>query len=178
VAEVRILLDPGDDMQVSVRVLERHDPARGQVIVHRGRPHRRAAGGGRDAGAGGRTEEAISWLRSRAEAGHVGALVEAALLLRRAGRTGEAISWLRSRAEAGLPGALGAVALLLRRAGRTEEAITFCQRAADAGETVALENAARLLEEAGRTEEAVRLRRYGLEPGGRIADPWEASVLA
>jgi len=34
VAEVRVLLDPGDDMQVSVGLLERHDPARGQVVVH------------------------------------------------------------------------------------------------------------------------------------------------
>jgi len=34
VAEVRILLDPGDDMRVSVGLLERHDPARGQVTVH------------------------------------------------------------------------------------------------------------------------------------------------
>ena len=33
-AEVRVLLDPGDDMQVSVGLLERHDPARGRVIVH------------------------------------------------------------------------------------------------------------------------------------------------
>ena len=33
-AEVRVLLDPGDDMQVSVGLLERHDPARGQVVVH------------------------------------------------------------------------------------------------------------------------------------------------
>jgi hypothetical protein len=34
VAEVRVLLDPGDDMQVSVGMLERHDPARGHVVVH------------------------------------------------------------------------------------------------------------------------------------------------
>ena len=33
-AEVRVLLDPGDDMRVSVGLLERHDPARGRVIVH------------------------------------------------------------------------------------------------------------------------------------------------
>ena len=33
-AEVRVLLDPGDDMRVSVGLLERHDPARGQVVVH------------------------------------------------------------------------------------------------------------------------------------------------
>jgi hypothetical protein len=33
-AEVRVLLDPGDDMAVSVGLLESHDPARGRVIVH------------------------------------------------------------------------------------------------------------------------------------------------
>ena len=33
-AEVRVLLDPDDDMQVSVGLLERHDPARGRVVVH------------------------------------------------------------------------------------------------------------------------------------------------
>jgi hypothetical protein len=33
-AEVRVLLDPGDDMYVSVGLLESHDPARGRVIVH------------------------------------------------------------------------------------------------------------------------------------------------
>lgn len=32
--EIRVLLDPGDDMRVSVGLLERHDPGRGQVIVH------------------------------------------------------------------------------------------------------------------------------------------------
>ena len=50
--------------------------------------------------------------------------------------------------------------------------------AADAGDTDALEAAARMLEETGRTEEAAQLRRYGIEPGGRIADPWEPSVQA
>jgi hypothetical protein len=34
VAEVQVLLDPADDVQVSVGLLERHDPARGRVIVH------------------------------------------------------------------------------------------------------------------------------------------------
>ena len=32
--KVRILLDPADDMQVSVGLLERHEPARGRVVVH------------------------------------------------------------------------------------------------------------------------------------------------
>jgi hypothetical protein len=34
VDEVRILLDPGDDVRVSVGLLERHDPSRGRVVVH------------------------------------------------------------------------------------------------------------------------------------------------
>jgi hypothetical protein len=34
VADIRILLDPGDDVRVSVGLLERHDPARGRVVVH------------------------------------------------------------------------------------------------------------------------------------------------
>ena len=32
--KVRVLLDPADDVQVSVGLLERHDPARGRVVVH------------------------------------------------------------------------------------------------------------------------------------------------
>jgi len=34
VAELRILLDPGDDVRVSVGLLGSHDPARGRVVVH------------------------------------------------------------------------------------------------------------------------------------------------
>jgi hypothetical protein len=34
VAEVAILLDPADDMRVSVGLLDSHDPARGRVVVH------------------------------------------------------------------------------------------------------------------------------------------------
>jgi hypothetical protein len=33
-AEVAVLLDPGDDMHVTVGLLNSHDPARGRVIVH------------------------------------------------------------------------------------------------------------------------------------------------
>ena len=32
--EIRVLLDPCDEARVSVGLLERHDPARGQVVVH------------------------------------------------------------------------------------------------------------------------------------------------
>jgi hypothetical protein len=56
--------------------------------------------------------------------------------------------------------------------GRTEEAITWLQARAEAGDTGALSMAIRLLAEGGRTEEAVRLRRYGIDPGGGIANWW------
>jgi hypothetical protein len=59
---------------------------------------------------------------------------------------------------------------------RTEEAVAFYLRAAEAGDPDALAQAVEMLREAGRSEEAVRLQRYGIEPGGRIADPWAASV--
>jgi hypothetical protein len=74
---------------------------------------------------------------------------------------------------------------LLEEAGRAEEAITWLRSRAEAGDTrdmwrapAMLEQAARMLEEAGRAEEAAWLRRYGIEPGGRIADPWGASGRA
>ena len=74
---------------------------------------------------------------------------------------------------------------MLEQAGRDEEAITFYQRAAEAyqreaeaGDTDALKEAAAILNRAGRPDEAARLLRYGIEPGGRIADPWEASIQA
>jgi TPR repeat protein len=100
-------------------------------------------------------------------------------MLKAAGRTEEAITWLRSRAEAGDSSALAAAADLLRESGRIEEAISFYQRAADAGDSRALlPTATGMLTGEGRTAEGARLHRYGIEPDGRIADPWEASVLA
>jgi hypothetical protein len=46
------------------------------------------------------------------------------------------------------------------------------QHAAEAGDLFALAQAVRLLERTGRRDEAARLRQYGLEPGGKIADEW------
>ena len=65
---------------------------------------------------------------------------------------------------------------MLEQAGRDEEAAAFYQRAAEAGSSGALKEAFRMLTKAGRAEEAVRLRPYGIEPGGRIANPWDARV--
>jgi thioredoxin-like negative regulator of GroEL len=84
----------------------------------------------------------------------------------------ETITWLQARAEAGDTDALRRVARLLEEAGRVEEAITWLQACAEAGDTHALGRAAELLEKAGRTDEMQRLRQYGIEPGGSIAERW------
>jgi hypothetical protein len=64
------------------------------------------------------------------------------------------------------------VADLLGTVGRVEKAITWWQRAAETGNTHALGRAAELLEKTGRTDEMQRLRQYGIEPGGSIAERW------
>jgi hypothetical protein len=81
----------------------------------------------------------------------------------RRGRTEEAITWLRSHAEAD---------------DTSEATRMLAEENRHAAWTGALEAWAEGLRERGLTEEAARLRRYGIEPGGRIADPWEASVQA
>ena len=125
---------------------------------------------------GGRIDEALAVYRRAAEAGDIYALFAATGMLREARGIEEALAWLESRAEAGDTGALFAAAGMLRAMRRIEEALAFYLRAAEAGDTAAPGAAAGMLREAGRPEEAERLRRYGIEPGGRIADPWETSV--
>jgi hypothetical protein len=131
----------------------------------------------------GRTEEAIIFHQQAAEAG-VKEIAEADL--EEIGRT------LAQRIEDGEytvttgtfqrhgydTGVLEHAARMLEEAGLTEEAITRLRARTTSASPSALEHAARMLEEAGLTEEAARLRRYGIEPGGRIADPWEAIVQA
>ena len=133
----------------------------------------------------GRTEEALAFsqqvaarYQQVAEAGDPRALAHAAGMLEEAGRTEEALTFYQQAAEAGDPRALAHAAGMLEEAGRTEEALTFYQQAAEAGDPSALAQAAGMLQKAGRTKDAARLGRYGIEPGGRIADPWEASVQA
>lgn len=74
-------------------------------------------------------------------------------------------------AEAGDRDALDHATRLLQESGRTEEAVALYLRTAEAGDPYALLCAADLLERAGRQEGAA-LRRYELEPGGRIASGW------
>jgi hypothetical protein len=68
--------------------------------------------------------------------------------------------------------AMRAAAMLLDHLQRTDEALALYLRLAEIGGTDAFKDAARLLSRADRAEEEHQLRRYGLEPGGRIAATW------
>ena len=123
----------------------------------------------------GQTVEAVAWLRPRCVAGDLSALVYAAMLLEDLGRSGEALPLFQPLAEAGDTTAMTWVAALLRDEGRTSEAVTVYLQATEAGEDC-LKQAVETLQKAGLSEEAMRLHRYGIEPGGRIADRWDAST--
>ena len=119
----------------------------------------------------GRAQEAEGWLRQAAEAGTVRATRELVGLLERDGRAQEAEGWLRHVAERGNGEAMLELAGLLERTGRGQEAEHWLRHATEIGLTLG-DDLARLLERTGRGQEAARLRRFGIEPGGRTADPW------
>jgi hypothetical protein len=68
------------------------------------------------------------------------------------------------------------LAKLLEHSGRSQEAEGWLRRARELGITTGgsggKSDLARLLERTGRGQEAERLRRFGIVPGGRTADPW------
>ncbi|MFD7137796.1 hypothetical protein, partial [Streptomyces sp. NPDC059894] len=63
---------------------------------------------------------------------------------------------------------------LLEQAGRQEEAISWLRQELRSGNERSLWITAELLARMGRGPEAERLRTYGVEPDGSIAQPWEA----
>ncbi|MGI5401305.1 tetratricopeptide repeat protein [Streptomyces sp. CA-135486] len=103
----------------------------------------------------GRTSEALAWYRRAVDAGHTGALVEAAPLLEQVGRAGEALAWIQRAAAAGQPLAMFQLAGWFGQMGRVEDALAWYQRAADAGLSGATRAAVELLERKGRGEEAL-----------------------
>jgi hypothetical protein len=67
-------------------------------------------------------------------------------------------------------------AWLLQNPARVPEALERLRDHAEAGSAGALTLTADLLHAVGREDEARRLGRYGREPGGWIAEPWEAPL--
>jgi tetratricopeptide (TPR) repeat protein len=102
----------------------------------------------------GREDEAIGWLKDRAEAGDTTAAEMVTGLLLETGQDDEAIGWLKDRAEAGDTAAARRAAAMLHEAGRAEEMITWLSQLPHPGWS-ALMQAADTLRETGRTEEAV-----------------------
>jgi TPR repeat protein len=124
----------------------------------------------------GRSQEAEGWLRRAAEAETLGAARELVRLLEHGGRSQEAEDWLRPAAETGNGEAMGVLARLLEQSGRDQEAEGWLRRTHELGISTGgsggKSDLARLLERTGRGQEADRLRRFGIVPGGRTADPW------
>ncbi|UKY47887.1 tetratricopeptide repeat protein [Streptomyces inhibens] len=126
---------------------------------------------------GHRVPEALSWYRRAEGAGSTVALFMAAQLLREAGHSDtEALSCYRRAAEAGDNESLRHGAELQLSAGCTDEALAWYQRATEAGDDTAVQQAAQLLKDAEQAQEAESLIRYGWEPAGGIAAPWDAPL--
>ena len=153
----------------------------------------------------GRLDNAIDRYRQLASAGHRSAQASAADLLVRSGRREEALTWLRTLGEAGDAGAWAAAGDLLAELGDIDSAVTAYRRAVNAGDRQALWWASMLLSKDGQWSKAVtlllqaleagdveaiysavqvlgdrpaadKLRRYGIEPGARIAEPWQLNT--
>ncbi len=111
----------------------------------------------------GRTDEAIDLLRHGVDAGVRYAADRLAALLAKQGRTEE----LRQRADAGDGPAADRLAALLGKQGRTDE----LRREVDAGTWRASEELIRVLASRAETKQkAERMRRFGLNPDGTIAE--------
>ncbi|MBB6396201.1 tetratricopeptide (TPR) repeat protein [Actinomadura coerulea] len=135
----------------------------------------------------GRQEEAIRHCQQAAEhvyasGGYTSdaryAALRAAYLLRQIDRTQEAIGWLQNRAETGDDDAAQKAVWLLLERGEGEHAIDWLTHAAAAGHRYALALTADVLAETGHITDADKLRQYGWEPDGSIAEPWTAAPPA
>ena len=131
----------------------------------------------------GRQEEAIRHCQQAAEqldstGGYTSDAHYAALrtvcLLRETDRAQEAIQWLQERAETGDHDAAQQATWLLLEAGDGEHAIRWLQDAAAAGHRYGLPLTASALAKTGRSADSKKLRQYGWEPDGTIAEPWTA----
>jgi TPR repeat protein len=123
---------------------------------------------------GDRLQEAEGWLRQAAELGTRDATQRLGKLLARSGRPEQAEKMLRRAAERGSVEAMLELAELLEQRGNRGEAEQLLRQAAETSSPASgvMDKLAELLQRTGRSREAARLRRYGIEPGGRTAEPW------
>jgi tetratricopeptide (TPR) repeat protein/transcriptional regulator with XRE-family HTH domain len=120
------------------------------------------------------SQEAEDWLRQAIELGVQGAPRRLRGMLTKIGRAQQAQEVLRQAAETGDDEAMEELAIVLEQHGRIEEAEGWLRRAVEIGSigSNAKRRLGELLGSTGRVQEADRLGRFGIEPGGRTADPW------
>ena len=115
--------------------------------------------------------ELLDELTALAVDGDLSAMEAVADILLSMNRSREAEAWLNIANNKGSPTAWMKMAAFLNDSGRTEDAVGWLGSACLAGHN-ALENLVQLLRTVGRLADADRLWAFGLEPDGRIADPW------
>jgi tetratricopeptide (TPR) repeat protein/transcriptional regulator with XRE-family HTH domain len=121
----------------------------------------------------GRTDEAAAvWERADA-CGDPLAKDALAELQVRAGRIQEAITVWQTTARNGDSAAMRSLAALLSKANLMDLAEWWLRNAVQYGDTESVTELAALMRMTGRTDEAEQLIRFGLEPGGLTADPWQ-----
>lgn len=121
----------------------------------------------------GRVDEALAWLQDLADSGVDDALQRGGNMLARIGRTAEAITWFQRANE------FEWAVHLMEKTGRAGEAVDWLLKCADA-EVADLRQMTGVLRDMGRADQAKWLSRYGIEPGGLIANRWgtEAAVCS
>uniref|UniRef100_UPI003F49120E hypothetical protein n=1 Tax=Streptomyces sp. CA-136453 TaxID=3240050 RepID=UPI003F49120E len=117
-------------------------------------------------------DEAVHWYQRAFEASDVSAAWRAGRIRRNQGRDLEAIEWYQRGAKAGDRTALQRVAYLMRDRGRLDEAVEWSKKACTTGDKGAFFLTVQLLSLQGREEEASKLRQFGWELDGSIAEPW------
>ena len=120
----------------------------------------------------GRIDDAVAVWHPAAQAGDIYAMRALAGMLERAGQTDEAAAVWEPAAQEGNTAAMRTVAELLDKAGQIGLAEWWMREAAQHGDAESLADLAGLLQRVGRVDEADRVKKFGLEPDGRTADPW------
>ncbi|WP_051806884.1 protein kinase domain-containing protein [Streptomyces sp. NRRL F-2664] len=104
-----------------------------------------------------RVQEALTWYRRAAEAGHVHAMVVCAQLLAAdPEKHAESLDWYRRAAAEGNTDAMHCVGRSLKQCGALADALTHFRVAASKGHRAAMVDAAEILEQTGRTPEALK----------------------
>jgi tetratricopeptide (TPR) repeat protein len=124
-----------------------------------------------------RVEEALEWYEQAIEAGDGQALDHCCDMFRDFGQSERCMNWLAALAGDGNVQAGAKIIDLLCGLGRIDEAHEWCLRIVRSSQGLNHKYAASLLAKAGRVGDAENVRRYGWEPDGSIAEPWEAPPL-